>query len=482
MRLGSFQTQDAEPPLAISLPFIALILLEALAVIFAYRAMRSARTPQGAVAWVVFLITAPYLAVISYVFLGHRKHEGYVLARRAASHVLRGMEDARRRFPPTRDPASYAAFERLAAAPVLSGNGFEVLIDGETAFPRIFDAIEAAEAYVLVQFYILRDDGIGAALSKRLVAAAQRGVAVYVLYDSIGSARLTRAYLRRLREAGIRILDSNALRGPSNRRQINFRNHRKCVIVDGIQGFIGGLNIGDEYVGHDPGLGIWRDTACALQGPIVSQLQLVFCEDWVWATDESLFELLNWEPRLSEQNMDGLLLATGPADDVETGAFYFCTAAQMAQERLWIASPYFVPEADVLSALKVAAMRGVDVRLLLPSGADHYATYLAAFAYFDEMREAGVKIMLYDIGFMHQKALVVDDTMASVGTINLDSRSCRLNFEATALLFDPRATRQVAQMLERDFSASSPLETPLAAQSIWIRLFAPVARLFSPLL
>ncbi|MCW8842962.1 MAG: cardiolipin synthase [Rhodobacteraceae bacterium] len=468
--------------MATSFSLLALLLLEAVAVIFAFRAMQSARTPQGAAAWVVFLVTAPYLAVVSYFFLGHRKHDGYVVARRASARVLEGLEDARRRFPPKEDLSGFSAFERLAAARVVSGNGFEVLIDGEQTFPRIFNTIDAAQSYVLVQFYILRDDGIGAALSERLIAAAGRGVAVYVLYDSIGSARLTRAYLRRLREAGIRILDSNALRGPSNRRQINFRNHRKCVIVDGVQGFIGGLNIGDEYLGHNPKLGVWRDTACALLGPIVSQLQLVFCEDWIWATDQSLFELLNWESGTAQDNMDALLLATGPADELETGTLYFCAAAQMAQERLWIASPYFVPEADVMSALKVAAMRGVDVRILLPARADHYATYLAAFACYDEMREAGVTILHYNEGFMHQKALVVDDRLASVGTINLDSRSCRLNFEATALVFDPRAAKSVAAMLEADFAQSTRLETPLSAQNLWIRLFAPVARLFSPLL
>ncbi len=471
-----------ERPLTTSLSLFALILLEALAVIFAFRAMRSARTPQGAVAWVVFLLAAPYLAVISYVFLGHRKHQGYIVARRASQRVLDGIEHARRRFPPNGDPVPFPAFERLAAARVLSGNDFELLINGDSAFSRIFKAIEGATDYILVQFYILRDDEVGRALADRLMAATHRGVAVHVLYDSIGSSRLPRAYLKRLGKAGVRILDSNALRGPSNRRQVNFRNHRKCVIVDGKQAFIGGLNIGDEYLGRDEKLGPWRDTACALQGPIVAQLQLVYCEDWVWATDESLFDHLNWEPGTAPANKDALLLASGPADELETGTLYFCAAAQMAKARLWIASPYFVPEGDVMSALKVAAMRGVDVRILLPSKADHWATYLAAFACFDEMIEAGVKIFLYDTGFMHQKAMVVDDALASVGTINLDSRSCRLNFEATALAFDRGAAEDVAAMLEADFARSTLLETPLRKQPIWIRLFAPVARLFSPLL
>lgn len=465
-----------------SLSLLALILLEALAVIFAFRAMRSARTPQGAVAWVVFLLAAPYLAVISYVFLGHRKHQGYIAARRAHSRLLDSIEDARCRFPPKGDPVSFPAFERLASGRVLSGNDFELLIDGNCTFSRIFIAIEGAADYVLVQFYILRADEVGHALADYLISAAKRGVAVHVLYDSIGSSRLPRSYLKRLRDAGVRILDSNALRGPSDRLQINFRNHRKCVIVDGKQAFIGGLNIGEEYLGRNENLGPWRDTACALHGPVVSQLQLVYCEDWVWATDESLFERLNWEPGIAQADKDALLLASGPADELETGTLYFCAAAQMAKTRLWIASPYFVPEGDVMSSLKVAAMRGVDVRILLPSKADHWATFLAAFACFDEMVEAGVKIFLYDTGFMHQKALVVDDRLASVGTINLDSRSCRLNFEATALAFDRGAAEDVAAMLEEDFSRSTLLETPLRKQPVWIRLFAPVARLFSPLL
>ena len=465
-----------------SLSLFALILLEAIAVLFAFRAMRSARTPQGAVAWVVFLLTAPYLAVIGYVFLGHRKHQGYVVARRASQQVLDGIEHARRLFPPKGDPSAFPAFERLAASRVLSGNDFELLIDGDATFSRIFRAIDGATEYVLVQFYILRDDEIGNALADHLIDAAARGVSVCVLYDSIGSSRLPRAYLDRLTEAGIRILDSNALRGPSNRRQINFRNHRKCVVVDGTEGIVGGLNVGDEYLGRSLALGPWRDTACALRGPIVAQLQLVYCEDWIWATDESLFERLNWETGLAEADKDALLLATGPADELETGTLYFCTAAQMARERLWIASPYFVPEGDVMSALKVAAMRGVDVRILVPSRADHWTTYLAAYACYDEVREAGVKILHYDTGFMHQKAMVVDDWLASVGTINLDSRSCRLNFEATALVFDKDAAEAVATMLEADFDHSTPLETPLSGQRLWIRLFAPLARLFSPLL
>lgn len=463
---------------------ILVLLLEALAIYFAYRAIVSARTPQGSVAWVVFLISAPYLAIVCYLFLGHGRINGYVIARRNTLQVLEGMETARRNHPPKGDENSvgYQGFEVQAAAPVLSGNAMELLINGEETFDAIFEAIAAAQNYVMVQFYIVRDDDLGHRMQKALMDASARGVKVWFLYDSVGSSRLSRDYIQILRQAGVDILDSNALRGPTNRLHVNFRNHRKTVIIDGDLGFVGGHNLGDEYLSGTSKLGEWRDTHCMLRGPIVKQLQLVFCEDWHWATEESLIDLLNWQVQRAPENMDALLLASGPADEMETGNLYFCAAIRAARERIWIASPYFVPESDIATALRVAALRGIDVRILMPDKADHWFTYLAAFDYFDDLRSAGVQFWRYDAGFMHQKVLLVDETIASVGTFNIDARSCRLNFESTAMFFDKDAAQDVAIMLEADFAQSHLLETPLSERPLWIRLGAPSARLFAPLL
>ncbi|SHK24993.1 cardiolipin synthase [Shimia gijangensis] len=467
-----------------SISVIFLLFLEGLAIYFAYRAVVNSRTPQGSVAWVVFLLAAPYLAIISYLFLGHKRISGYVIARQKSIRVLDGMADARRDYPPAGDAhnVGYPVFEALAAAPVLSGNSVEMLVDGDETFDAIFEAIAGAESYVLVQFYIIRDDTLGRAFRDLLIETAARGITVRVLYDSVGSSRLPNRYIRELTDAGVKILDSNALRGPTNRLQINFRNHRKTVIVDGVLGFSGGHNIGDEYLGRDAKLGHWRDTHCQMHGPIVSQLQLVFCEDWHWATEENLLDDLNWKSGRASQNIDALLLASGPADEMETGNLYFCAAIRAAQERIWIASPYFVPDSDINTALKVAALKGLDVRILMPDSADHWATYLAAFDYFDELRTAGVQFWRYDQGFMHQKVLLVDETVASVGTFNLDARSCRLNFETTTMMFDSEAARDVATMLQADFAQSHLLEDNLSDQPLWIRLGAPCARLFQPLL
>ncbi|KPA22607.1 putative cardiolipin synthase YwiE [Shimia sp. SK013] len=470
--------------MTVSISLVFLILLEGLAVLFAFRALSQSRTPQGAVAWVVFLIAAPYIAVFAYLFLGHSKVRGYVTARRDSKELAARIEATRLDFPPK--PAAQNAdakfFETIAASPVISGNKFDLLIDGDETFGAIHAAIEAAENYILVQFYIVRDDTSGQALADRLLAARERGVSVRFLYDSVGCSRLTRSYIKRLTDAGVRMLDTNALRGPTKRFQVNFRNHRKTLVVDGDVGFTGGLNVGEEYMGLDEAFGPWRDTHCRIKGPLVQQLQLIFAEDWHWAAQESLIDDLNWVMDVQPADQDGLILAAGPADKMDTGSLYFNGCITAAQERLWIASPYFVPDADIVSALHLAALKGIDVRILLPAKADHWITWLAAFAFFDELRASGVSFYTYEQGFMHQKCVLVDDTIASVGTLNLDNRSCQLNFEQTAILFDTVAARDLEIMFEDDFSRSLKLTTPLHQQPLWVRVLSPVARLFAPVL
>ena len=463
---------------------IVLLLVESVAVWFAFRAMSGSRTPQGAVAWVVFLIAAPYVAIVSYLFLGHSRINGYVVARREYQEIVTAIEQARTAFPPKPDELNrgYKAFETIAENPILSGNSGEILVDGEESFDAMFEAIDAATSYILVQFYIVRDDQLGRKLKTHLIAARNRGLRVYFLYDSVGCSRLPKAYVQEMSDLGIRIYDTNALRGPTKRFQLNFRNHRKTLVVDGKVGFTGGLNVGDEYMGRDPAFGDWRDTHCRLQGPVVLQLQLAFCEDWHWATQEYLYDQLDWPRIATRQNSDALLLTSGPADALETGNLYFCALIAAARTRIWIASPYFVPDPDITTALKLAALRGIEVRILVPARADHWITWLAAFAYFDELREAGVEFWAYEQGFMHQKVVLVDDVIASVGTLNLDSRSCRLNFEETAIFFDSRIAEDLEIIMKDDFARSIPMTKPITDQPTWVRLMAPVARLFAPLL
>jgi len=470
--------------LSYQLGFGLAALLFAAAVYFAFLAMRQARTPQGSVAWVVFLLAAPYLAVPAFLFLGSFKMFGYVTGRRDDEAIVRGLQDFAERYPPTQTHNAhlYKAMGTIAQIPVGSGSDMDLLIDGAETFEAIFDAIAAAERYVLVQSYIINDDRIGRRLRDLLVERAQAGVSVRLIYDAVGCIRLPDSYLLILKAAGVEVVNAHARGGPRSRLQLNLRNHRKTVVVDGAVGFTGGLNMGDEYMGENPRYGLWRDTHVRLTGPIVLQLQLIFAEDWLWATGEAITPALDWDIRMAHANRDAVLVATGPGDDMETGSLYFCTLINAATERLWIATPYFVPEIDILTALKLAALRGVEVRVLTPRLADHSIPWFAALAYFDEVMDAGVEVWRYTEGFMHQKVVLVDDAIASVGTTNLDNRSCRLNFEETAVFFDAGAAAQVARMLEADFARSFRLKKRLAERRFFERNAAPVARLFSPLL
>jgi cardiolipin synthase len=467
----------------ISIAALAYVALSITGLALALHAMRGARTPQGAVGWVVFLVAMPVFAVPSYLFLGHHRISDYLSARRDSARVVTALETfSSRHRPETPPPMEMGAFEAAAQLRPVRGNTISLLIDGRATFDAIFAAIDGAQSYLLVQFYIMRDDGLGRDLRDRLLAARARGVAVWMLFDGVGSMGLPDAYVRQLRAAGVNIVDPKRARGPKTRLRINYRNHRKTVIADGVVGFIGGHNVGDEYLGLDPVYGRWRDTQAELRGPVVSQLQLIFAEDWHYATGEVIVDSLHWEAGRHPDDMTALIVATGPGDSFDTGSMVFFAAIVQARRRIWVASAYFVPDMDTLVALKHAALRGVEVRVLVPDVVDHWMPWLAAFAYFDEVMEAGVEIWRYTDGFMHQKAILVDDRLAAVGTANMDNRSFRLNFEAMALFPDPRAAAAVEAMLVDDFAHAYRLTKRLGEQSRVVRLGAPVARLFAPLL
>jgi cardiolipin synthase len=452
-------------------------------------AIMGTRTPQGAIAWGVTLNTFPYVAVPAYWVLGRSRFQGYVDIRRTAEgeladSVARGLEILRPYMVPPEvmdtAPTGRAA-ERLAGLPYLTGNDTELLVDGDATFTSILEGIDRARDYVLFQFFIVKDDEIGREVQRHLMDKAREGIRVYFLYDEIGSHALSRGYLRGLRDAGVQVRPFNSRKGPTNRFQINFRNHRKVVVVDGKEAWIGGHNVGDEYLGRDPEFGRWRDTHMKIVGPAVLGVQLSFLEDWYWATEE--YPGLTWTPVPAEgANRPVLILPSGPADEVETAALMFIAAINRANERIWIASPYFVPDDAIVAALQLAGLRGVDVRILIPDEPDHLAVYLAAFTYVADAARTGVRFFRYTDGFLHQKVMVIDRSTATIGTANFDNRSFRLNFEITGIVSDPVFTEEVAQMLEEDFAGS--VEMPpdaLSRKPFWFRFAARVARLTAPI-
>ena len=464
-----------------------IFICEAAGFLTALKAIMDTRTAQGTIAWVVSLVSVPYVAVPAYWIFGRTKFAGYVTARRAellkTNAVARKLaqEFDRQRMQTKAGRSEELLLERLAKLPFTAHNRAELLVDGEATFTAIFEAIAAAKKYVLVQFYIIHDDGLGGRLRDALIAKAREGVRCSVLYDEIGSGNV-RKYCADLRAGGVRIVPFHTTKGIANRLQLNFRNHRKIVVVDGLVAFVGGHNVGDEYLGLDPKVGPWRDTHVKVEGPVVQCVQVSWVEDWHWASEDEEPPDLNWNPVGAHGgNVGALCLPSGPADDLETATLFFLHAINSAKERLWIASPYFVPDEQFISALQLAALRGVDVRILTPRKPDNEMVRLSGFSYLPETEPCGIKWFRHQPGFMHQKVVLVDDDYCSIGTANFDNRSFRLNFEITMAFYDRAFAQQVAAMLEKDFANSKPAAaSELTEAGFFFRLKVRIARLMAP--
>ena len=463
--------------------FAAVQLLGIITSIFA---LLTTRTSQGTIAWVVTLIAFPWLGVPAYLFFGRTRFNGYVSAR------LEDEKDFRNKLgliqkginPSIVDRAEcnkeLRAFEVLAKLPFSRGNQAKLLINGHKTFDDIFKGIDQAKDYILVQSYIINDDQLGKQLLDALANAVKRNIRVFLLYDDIGCYHLSERYIKSLTQAGIRVNSFHSSRSVQNRFQLNFRNHRKIVVIDGKSAWLGGHNIGDEYLGRNPKYPNWRDTHLRLDGPSALGAQLSFVEDWHWATDEALS--LSWTPCPIQSDQRVLVLPSGPSDPFETASLMMQQAMHVAKERIWIASPYFVPDEGVQQALRLAALRGVDVTILIPEKPDNLLIYLSAFSFVAGILKAGVKILRYQKGFLHQKVFLVDDYLAAVGTANMDNRSFRLNFEITAIVDDKTFASEIETMLLEDFSHSSEmLIEEIEAKPLWFTILSRAAYLSAPI-
>lgn len=449
-------------------------------------ALMHVRTSQGTIAWVISLLTVPFLALPMYWLLGRtrfsrdiggRREKDSRLARIAAS-MHRQLRHCEVDIP--EDDGFERAARLLGGLPFTRGNELELLIDGDVAFERIFETIHQAENYLCVNFFIVKNDTLGTKFQEALIERAKAGVRVYFLFDEIGSYKLPRHYLRQMRAAGIECCSFGINRFWWSRLQLNFRNHRKIVVADGKTAFIGGLNVGDEYLGRDQSFGGWRDTHLKMRGPTVQAVQLVFLEDWFWASNK--VPDLHWDTRPESADQIAAIIPTGPADPLDSWQLVVAEAANTSRKRLWIATPYFVPDEGVLTALQTAAIRGVDVRILIPAKADQLLIWLSAFSYYEQSIPFGVKLYTYQNGFLHQKVMLIDGRLAAVGTANLDNRSFRLNFEITAFSADQKFVREVEAMLVKDFTHSREARVEeFTGKSFLFRAACRAARLLAPI-
>lgn len=457
-------------------------------IILALHAAMYTRTPTGAVAWTVSLVSMPFVAVPAYAVFGRNRFEGvnaaYEERRQELDDILVGFQSSLEPFEVDlgQAPSWYRAVSNLSDLQLVNGNEVELLVDGEATFNSILEGIARAERYILFQFYMIHDDGLGRRVKAALIERARAGIQVTVLYDEIGSSGLPASYINELREAGIGVSSFRPTRGWRNHFQLNFRNHRKMVVVDGREAWLGGHNVGDEYLGLDPEFSPWRDTHVRIAGPAALQVQLTLLADWYWATRE--VPRLDWTPTpATATDQQVLILPTSPTRQLETASLFFVAALSAARERIWISAPYFVPDEAVLKALQLAALRGVDVRILTTGKPDSLPVYLAAFHYIDMLKGLGIGFYAYEPGFLHQKAMLIDNNVASVGTHNFDNRSFRLNFEVTSVVVDTGFASDVEAMFRRDFAHASAIDADgLDEQPLWWQLAVRVSRLAAPVL
>ena len=444
----------------------AYLTTQVLGFLSAIHALFTVRTAQGATAWIVGLVAFPLVAVPAYFVFGCRRFNshGRAMESKLKRHagLMGQVFDDWQPYTVERsslNPAAAGALAELAGFEFLAGNRLRLLIDGDATFTEILREIATARESVYVQFYIVRNDDLGNRLLEAMAQRAEAGVKVCFLYDSFGAWEITAKVAEIWRRRGIEMRAFCARASGRDRWRLNFRNHRKNVIVDGRTGFVGGHNVGDEYLGLNPNYGRWRDTHVRVEGPAAQQLQMVFAADWFYITDEILPG--PWRPvepehpaGIATPDQRVLVLASGPSDDIERCTLFFLHVIGMARQRIWIASPYFVPDEPVIQALQLAAVRGVEVRILIPQEPDKRLVWLASFQMLLELNHPNIHIHRFTGGFLHHKALVVDEEFAAVGTANFDNRSFRLNFELTLAVADRAFAGQVAAMFEHDFTES----------------------------
>ncbi len=486
---------------------IGLVILYGLALMNCVRVLGERVSSGAAIAWIFINLSLPMVGVPLYLLVGNLRIRGYVKRHKAGVKALEQIDSSPTLAPPV-DPTDLVESlrERVQSFKTLFSRfgdplfdpqhgACDLLIDGSSTFDAIFGAIAGAKRYILVQYYIVRSDRLGLELQRLLIEKARAGIPVYLLYDDMGSFWLKGQYINDLRAAGVRVARFLPVASFKRVFQLNFRNHRKLVVVDGEVAFTGGLNVGEEYATRrlrrrmkddpkGPHRMYWRDTHARVTGGIVGRMEDLFLEDWFFATEE----LVNIDspPQPTVTATTGTVLQfipTGPTDDALISVLFLMHLINSAKKRLWIATPYFVPDAALARALELAALRGVDVRIILPKVSDNRVVHWVSILYAELLQARGAIVLLYEAGFMHQKVILVDDDTAAVGTMNLDNRALYFNFEMMVLIFSQEFAGRVAAMIQKDFISCRFLTQD---KRRWFRAVKKwrgnAARLLSPLL
>lgn len=445
------------------------------------------RNPVKSLAWVTVLILLPVLGLVLYLFFGRSLKGVNLISRRSLRKLKSTINVPEADVPERRSPANSRLIhmvDNLTDAPFFTGNDITVYTSGTDKFEALKRDIAAAKHYIYLQYYIFENDRIGREIAEMLIRKAAEGVSVHVMYDHVGSLTINAAFFQRMRRAGVEAHAFMKITLTQLANRLNWRNHRKIVVIDGTIGYIGGMNIADRYIYGDRRGAAWRDTHLRITGPAVAAMQYSFAIDWNFSKRDQPLEAkppaqpIN--PPARGQAMQ--IVSSGPTGPWNNISFVFLKAIAGAHRCVYIQTPYFLPGDALLKALQAAALAGVDVRLMLPRKSDSLILRLASGSYLKECLLAGIKIYFYEPSMLHSKVLIVDDEFATTGSTNFDFRSFEHNFECNALVYSREFNRRLKESFHADQQCSTriilshwkrrPLITK-AAESIF-RLLAPI--------
>lgn len=453
------------------------------------------RNPVKTISWILVLVLLPFIGFVIYLFFGQEYRKTKMYSRKG----LKDLEKLRKltlvqldNLPKNQFQISDRLYTKKRLINLLlsnsnailtNNNEVKVLRNGKETFPEIFNAIEKARHHIHLEYYIVEDDSIGNQLRELLIKKAREGVEVRFIYDDVGSWELKRRFIRSMREAGVRVDCFMRVRFPMLTSKVNYRNHRKILVVDGHTAFVGGLNFADRYQKGIAGIGHWRDTHLKLTGGGATALQIIFMADWYFVSKEIFKGVKYFKPFEAGTGKWVQVSASGPDSDWESiGQAYFSAIAS-ATDFVYISTPYLMPTADIMTALKTSALGGIDVRIIVPGLSDAIFPKWGTNSYIEELLEAGVKIYFYKAGFTHSKVIVVDGIFSSVGTANLDFRSLETNFEVNAMIYD----EEIASTLSTQFLEDQKKSEEVVLEQ-WIKrprinkIKESFARILSPML
>ena len=439
------------------------------------------RQPAKTMAWALVIYFLPLFGVIAYIFFGINHRKERFISRRSMDMLTKRtmvefVEQGPLQLPTTYEPAINLFARQSFSMPFLNQRA-DILTSGYDFFPLLLRDIAAARNHIHLCMYIFEDDALGRLISDALIARARQGVEVRVIYDDVGCWRVKSRFFERMRREGIDVEPFMPVHFPQFTRKANYRNHRKVIVIDGRVGYVGGMNIAIRYVSSK-----WRDTMLRIEGGGVNSLQRAFLTDWYFV-DRTLLSDRKYYTRPQQEGALVQTVTSGPVDSYPEIMQGYLHAIMAARKYIYFETPYFLPTDSVFFAMKTAAAAGVDVRVMVPRGSDAWFVEWASRSYLREAAEAGIKVSLYDGGFLHSKLMVSDDAVCTCGSTNLDFRSFENNFEGNMFFYDADMAVRMRQVFEADEQLAVPLASlpkrihPHIVRRLWdsfTRLFAPL--------